>query len=442
MALIALLTIALLLGGGGQRYALANLCVQLAALGLLALHPSPAIGFWRSSPLALRILVAFSMLLPLAQIIPLPEAIWAALPGRELIAQGLNEADQSGWRPISLFPHRTLLAFTGLIVPVTILMAGWSLRRDQLIVLAWAIVAFGLVNLFLGAVQIASAAYPTLWVHDELDVDFMVGTFANRNSTGVFLVGALGFAALAPVPMERPHPAVLPLRLMACVLIVLAIVLTQSRTSLVLCAIPLALGGVRIIAWGFARGRPHSAAHPRARPAVLAGAALALAALVLIGLILAAPGRIAQTVDRFDNLADDARAYIWEDAGYAVSRYWPVGAGMGTFDEVFQLDEALENITERRAGRAHNDYLEVAIEAGIAGLAVAAAWLLLIAWFAWRARSARLRWLAWGAGAFLLAAALQSITDYPFRNQTNLAIGALCVLILARLAARSESKNP
>jgi len=114
-----------------------------------------------------------------------------------------------------------------------------------------------------------------------------------------------------------------------------------------------------------------------------------------------------------------------------------VGAGQGTFDEVFQVDESLENLTERRAGRAHNDYLELALEAGLAGLVLAGAWLVLIAWLSWRARRSSLRWAGWAGSSFLLAIALQSITDYPLRNQTMLAFAGLALLLLAR-ASLSE----
>jgi exopolysaccharide production protein ExoQ len=101
---------------------------------------------------------------------------------------------------------------------------------------------------------------------------------------------------------------------------------------------------------------------------------------------------------------------------------------------VFQVDESLENLTRRRAGRAHNDYIELAVEAGIAGLALAGAWLLLLGWLSWQARRSSLRWAAWSGSGFLLAIALQSITDYPLRNQTMLAFAGIALLLLARAA--------
>ena len=114
---------------------------------------------------------------------------------------------------------------------------------------------------------------------------------------------------------------------------------------------------------------------------------------------------------------------------------------MGTFDEVFQADESLENLTERRAGRAHNDYIELAIESGFTGLALAAMWLVLMAWLSWKARASQFRWAAWAASATLLAIALQSVTDYPLRNQTMLAVGAFAVLLLAKIACADRGER-
>lgn len=113
---------------------------------------------------------------------------------------------------------------------------------------------------------------------------------------------------------------------------------------------------------------------------------------------------------------------------------------MGTFDEVFQIDESLENITPRRAGRAHNDYLEIAVEAGVVGLAVVALWAIWAAFASWRAASTPQRWPALAGTGILMAVALQSLLDYPLRNQAMLCIAALAVALLTR-AGRSDASG-
>jgi len=432
----ALLIVAFAFGGGGVRYGLANLLVQLVAVAILAFHREAFLSFWKRSPLVLRILTAASILVPTLHLIPLPEGVWSDLPGRDLVAQALGIIDSGGWRPASVDPARTLVALTGLIVPLVILTVGWNIPRRHLMTVGWVVVALGMGCFALGILQVLSGGTSAVLYAERGPTGLLYGTFANRNSTGLFLVAALTLAALLPQPLARPHPASLPVRLGICALLLLAVVLTRSRTAFVLAAIPIAMGLARAFwAWRGARSKPGSRG---ASVAVFGGIALCV---IAIGSVVAlAPGRVGDTLERFE-ATDDARVYIWEDAAYSAERYWPMGAGMGTFDEVFQVDESLEFLTKRRAGRAHNDYIELAIEAGIPGLAVAFGWLLLVGWLSWKAGRSQFRWPAWGCGAVLLAVALQSITDYPLRNQTMLAVAAFALLLLARVASAPDKED-
>lgn len=426
LAIVALLLVAFALGGGGSSFALANLVVQLAAIGVLALRGNAFAAFWRESPLALRLLIAASVLLPLLQIIPLPADLWTSLPGRDLVVRSLElTGGGDGWRPFSLDPLRTLLALTALITPLAVLTAGWTLPGQRLLDLGWLVAGLGIVTTLMGALQLgASGTDMTLYGAREPGT-VLLGTFANRNSTGLLLVFSLALAALLPSP--RRHPAVLPMRLAVCALLLVAIILTKSRTALVLALIPLGLAGLRSMLWAWKARRGAAAS-----PLLIVLGAIALVAAGTTALVLAAPGRVSETMARFE-AKDDPRRFIWDDATYAAGHYWPVGAGMGTFDEIFQIDESLENMTVRRAGRAHNDYIELAIEAGIPGLVLAALWIVTLGWLSWRVRGSAQRWAAWSASSFLLAIALQSITDYPLRNQTILAFAGFALLVLVRI---------
>lgn len=429
-----LLLIAFLAGGGGIGYPRANLLVQLAALAVLALRFDGFVRFWRESPLALRGLITASVALPLLQVVPLPESLWSALPGRELVARSLEQVGQGGWMPFSLDPLRTLLALTALVTPLAVIFAGWTLPRERLIDLGWLVAALGIVAVLVGATQLGTASDSTTLFGSRKPGQILLGTFANRNSTGLFLTFALGLVALLPPP--RPHPAVLPARLAAGLLLLIAIVLTQSRTALVLASLPIMLGIARAIG---SKVRVRQGAF--SRNVIIGISALALTGLGFAALAVAAPGRISATFERFE-AQDDPRRFIWDDAVFTAGRYWPLGAGVGTFDEIYQVDESLENLTVRRAGRAHNDYIEAAIETGAPGLALAALWMALVGWLSWIARRSSQRWVAWSGSAFLIAIALQSITDYPLRNQTMLAFAAFALLLLTRIAtdgARSRA---
>lgn len=437
IALSVLLLVAFGFGGGGSRFGLANLVVQLTALTALALRFEAVMRFWRESPWGLRIMIAATLALPVFQIIPLPEDIWLALPGRQLVARSLEATGQSGWMPWSLDPLRTLLALTALIAPLAVLMIGWSLPRHHLITLGWLVAGLGIVTTLWGALQLNPTGNAATLFGSREPGTVLLGTFANRNSTGLLLTFSLSLAALLPAP--KTHPAVLVVRLAVCALLVVTIILTKSRTALVLALIPLGLAALKTLWWALER-RGEGSTGGAARPAMVIVGAIALIGISAGGLIVAAPGRIGETLERFE-AKNDPRRFIWEDAAYSVERYWPAGAGMGTFDEVFQVDESLENITLRTAGRAHNDYIELAIEAGAPGVVLAGLWLLLCAWLTWQARRSSIVWAGWAGAGFLLAIALQSITDYPLRNQTILAFGGFALLLLAR-SAKSPAREP
>lgn len=431
-----LLAVAFASGGGGSRYAIANLAVQLTALAALALRPAAGARFWRESPLLLRILIVLSLALPVAQIVPLPEALWAALPGHDLAASSFAAAGTTGWTTWSLVPLRTALAWTALVTPLAVVMAGWTLPRHHLLSLAWLVVGFGLVTALMGLFQLNPAGDNFVLFPAREPGAVLLGTFANRNSTALFLVFCLALACLLPTPRE--HPAVPWLRLGAALLLAVAIILTKSRTGLVLGAIPLGLAALKGWAWLLERNTGRRASPRTLHPIVLAIGALALGTSLIGGIYIAAPERITETLERFE-AKDDPRRVIWEDGDFAARRYWPAGAGMGAFDEVFQIDESLENVTLRTAGRAHNDYLELAIEAGLPGVTLAGLWIALCIFMAIKARHAQIAWAGWAGGTFLLAIALQSVTDYPLRNQTILAFAGLALLLLAR-AARPDGE--
>ncbi|UYV15880.1 O-antigen ligase family protein [Porphyrobacter sp. ULC335] len=435
IALVALLLVAFAFGGGGSRYGLANLAVQLTALTVLAIRGDSARRFWRESPLLLRLLIAATLLVPLAQVIPLPEQVWKALPGHDLVARAYEAAGVGGWMTWSVNPLRTMLALTALVTPLAVVMAGWSLPRRELMLAGWLVVALGIVTTLMGVVQLNPAGDNVLLYAARDPGSFLVGTFANRNSTAILLGFCLALACLLPAP--RPHPAALWVRVAVASLLVVAIVLTKSRTGLALAVIPLGLAGLKAWAWMLERRRATADKRRGLNPILMALGAVALGATALGGLVIAAPGRVGETLERFE-AKNDPRRYIWEDAAYAVDRYWPAGSGMGTFDEVFQIDESLENLTLRTAGRAHNDYIELAIEAGLAGMTMAALWFVACLVMAWQARRSQIAWAGWAGGAFLLAIALQSITDYPLRNQAILAFAGFALLLLARAACERE----
>lgn len=418
---LLLLGIAIILGGGGVRYALMNAAVQLAALALLAVRPACVRSFWQAAPTGLRILLIATLALPAIQLVPLPPALWQALPGRDLVAESLALAGSPGlWMPLSLDPGRTLVALVGLTAPTILLLLAMDSGKSERALILPGLAALGLANLVLGAGQLISARQALNWFPGGIPHQ-LYGSFANHNSSGLFLVIALCAAIAIPTPAR---PARQVIKLATCLLLAMGVLLTQSRSSIMLLILP-------AIQWLLALAR-HQSFNRTRRTAILAAAmTIALAGFAVIAMNNA---RLSQAFDRFDSL-HDARGLIWQDSLIAIGRYWPIGSGMGTFDEVFQIDESIENANRHRAGRAHNDLLELVLESGLAGAFLCLGWIAYIGRLTiplLRDNEDRVT----APAIILIAILLQSFIDYPLRNQAILCIAASMIALIA-----SESKR-
>ena len=427
-----LLGLAIALGGGGVGYGLRNLAVQLAAILLLLLQRELVWRFVREAPRVLAALVLLTLALPLVQLVPLPAGMWQQLPGREPVVSAFAIAGipADSWFPISLDRGRTLTAFLGLLAPAAIVAVGANLGREDKAAIARFAALAALAALMVGIFQLSTANTAALLFPIIAKPDVMYASFANRNSTAALFVLALLLLAGAPWWKSR---AALLVATVGGALLALGAVLTQSRSGMVLLVLALGFAGLRAVMAALVRRKGGDGAP---RPVWIA--ALLVAVLIAAAALASAAfgGRAADSIDRFGDTETD-RPEMWEDAAFAAREYWPVGSGMGTFDEVFQLHESLEYITPRRAGRAHSDWLEIVVEAGAFGIALVLGWLLWCGWAALRA-PAHWRWTALGAGTGVLALALQSLLDYPLRSQTLLCVAAVLVVLLAqRRAVRS-----
>ncbi|WP_340588384.1 O-antigen ligase family protein [Erythrobacter alti] len=419
--------LSLFLGGGGVAYGLRNLAIQFCALIILAVHPDQVLRFVREAPTALRALVFASVALPLVQLVPLPPLIWQNLPGREPISATLNLVGTGAqdWFPASVDPARTLVAFCGTLAPATIIILGSLLAQEQKLSLVRAALWASLAAFALGAVQLASANNVGLLYAERTSPNTFYATFTNRNSTALLFVMATALLAALP----RPRNVIWSWGVGAVALLfALSVVLTQSRTGMALLLLVAVLWLMRLAYSHLSRRNGSDAPKVRTLVIALAGVALLGGAL---GASFVSGGRVADSVKRFSTGAAD-RPEIWEDGAYTVGQYWPVGSGMGTFDEVFQLHESLEYVSSRKAGRAHSDWLEIAIEGGLGSLLLAAGWLIWSLVSAIPRRASANVWPPLAAGTGVACIALQSAFDYPLRNQTLLCFAALLIVMLVR----------
>jgi O-antigen ligase len=173
---------------------------------------------------------------------------------------------------------------------------------------------------------------------------------------------------------------------------------------------------------------------------------IALAALLVIGSVAALETTAigSSEIGTHATNSVQSRGQIAGTTARAVKDFMPFGSGLGSFRGVYALHEQPDQVTDVYVVHAHNDYLEIALELGLAGMLLIA---LFLAWWAaavWRA------WRTAEAGPFVRAAAIgsavvlvHSIVDFPLRTAAIAACFGMCAALLAdSRAAPPKEKAP
>ncbi|WP_271439832.1 O-antigen ligase family protein [Pontixanthobacter luteolus] len=399
LAATVLLVTALLAGGTARP--MNDLLVLLASLPLLyvllAQQNAPKMVWTGKLALALAALA-------LVQLIPLPPAIWTSLPGRDLAAASLiASGNEIGWRPIALNPAAAVGAMLFLVAPITAHIAASRLQPADMRRLFAVVAGFGLMSAVLGIVQRLSGG---LSLYDTEHIGAALGLFANRNHHADLLIAAMLLApALVPHARLRQHRITLTALL---ALLVFAVIATTSRAGIAL-TIPAALVSLAVI-W-----RPQ----PRQAAILIGTAAIAGVAIMYIP-------AFGEIFARFGVAGEDQRLTMARDTLAATRAMWPVGSGYGSFVPVYMAYEDLDMMQARYVVAAHNDYLQLALEGGIAGIITALAGpvaILFLGWSLIRRKAPALIWAAWVLAVIIL---LHSAVDFPLRTATLAVIFGLC----------------
>ena len=425
----AFVVVALVLGGGGTPSAISEILVQLAfaVAVILWIWWADESAEVRRIPRMLLALAGIVIVLPVLQLIPLPPSLWQALPGRDLMVDALAQVDEAeSWRTLSVAPFATLAALLAMIPAVGTMSAVSTLdRKDQRFLIA-AIAALALAGAALGVVQMASG--PGAFRLYEISHDYWLTAFyANRNAAVDFLL--IGMMALtvwvASVARRRPLvPSDTGIFLILQAFLLLAVVLTGSRAGIALLPLVLLSQFAILRVAGVARKLSNSIAVVGGLVALVAASALAFAGNARIGAVLA----------RFD-ASGDARFDLWQDTLTAIENFWPVGSGLGSFSRAFLPSERFAVIDETFPNRAHNDYLEFLLEAGLAGAAslfAAVVLLTMLARKAWQRSPDRRPTTVFALG-ILMVIGLHSLVDYPLRTMALACLAGVAAGLLGGL---------
>lgn len=442
----AVLVFCLLLGGGTRAGFLSDVAIQLLAIplllmALLRLAKPPSLKGARG---VLWFCLAV-VLVPLAQLVPLPPEIWTALPNREAAADAFRLLGRDlPWMPVSISPRATWLSVLSLLPPLAIFLATISLGYRERRASSLVLVVMGVVSVFLGLAQVSEGAASGLRFFTITNTSEAVGFFANRNHFAAALYVCMLFAAAWAVETAAPPAAgqakldtrrllALVAGFTALVILVAGQATARSRAGLGL-TIAALLGAVAL---AFRDRRNASGVTPTRL--LLAATALAV--------MFAAQFALYRVLERFaEDPLKDSRVTLARTTAEAAQLYMPFGSGMGTFVPVYAMRQAPEDaVVDAYANRAHNDFLELWLEAGVAGLvlvAIFALWLIRNALKLWRGDAAAgneidLTMARAGTLAVSLIMA-HSFVDYPLRTGAMMAILAFaCGLLVAPLSAPS-----
>ena len=447
--------------GAVYDWAYTPLFSAAAAIGLLGIL---APGARVRRPLAWPILIVAALIaaVGLVQLIPLAPATIAALsPATDDFLRRYDVAysfatatDAAAYRhPLSIDPRGTWLGLAALGA-LTMLLVGAARGLGQR---STRTLASGLV--FVGfVVAIAGIVQSGLYLRDPDPVrriygfwqtinknTYPFGPFVNRNHFAGWMVLALPiaigyFVALVARGMRGAGPGVRERLLwfsspdasrvvlvgLAVLVMGLSLVLTLSRSGTTCFLIALAISG-----WFVVR---RQAAGSKRRIAVTYIAAVGVGSLGWAG--------FDAVLDHFAKAPTDfwGRLEIWKDAWRIFLAFPWLGTGLNTFGTATTLYQSSQ--FESHHVEAHNDYVQLLSEGGIALALLAAAAIFLVG----REIRRRFRenaddtvgyWTRVGATTGLVAIALQEVVEFSLQIPGIAALFAVAAAIAIRPATKS-----
>ena len=265
------------------------------------------------------------------------------------------------------------------------------------------------------ALQISGGVDSPWYLYERTNRGVAVGTFANGNHYATILLaclpmlGALAAARWRMAKTKEERSLALALAVAGGAVLATGILINRSSAMLLL-GPPIAAATVLMVL----RLPPQ-----RSRQA-LAGIGLLLfagaTALALVGKDLPSWGTDASV---------QTRAEYWGKSTQAAADHLLSGTGIGTFEKVYRQYEDFAEVDRWYVNHAHNDYLELAVEGGLAAILL----MILFLWW-WAARASE----AWRSSAGLeqkaaavasAAILLHSTFDYPLRTVAISAVFAM-----------------
>jgi O-antigen ligase len=408
--------------GTVHYWALALFGVTAMLVGLLWIADGWRLGTLRVSKNVLQLPMLGMVVLGLCQLLPLRTA------------QSVGGLASASGRALSFDPYATRLVLVQLTA-LLIFFAATLVFVDtphRLRIIVRTIAIFGFVLAIFGMTQSFTSPTKVYWMR-ELTQSTAFGPFINRHHFAGYMELALaiplGLLFAGGVEGEKKL-----LYVFAVVMMGVALITTGSRGGIISMVAEIlflvAIEGFR------RRGAAREANEKQSRikgGIVRATLALALIVGILGGAVLfggeASLSRFVGTVNADDPTT--GRAHFWSVALDIIHAHPVTGAGLGAFGVVYTRYDSRNGLF--RLEQAHNDYLQILSDAGIAGAALGLFFVVALFWMGFARRETTdsfRRGVAVGALAGCFAVLVHSCFDFTLHTTSN----ALLFLVLAALA--------
>lgn len=436
---------ALVLGGATHGGFLSDAIVQLIALPLFLFSLWRLAKVARSQVSVVPLIFCVAVVaVPLLQLVPLPPAVWTRLPSRQAEVEALQVLGRDlPWMPLSVAPYATWLSCLALIAPVAVYLGTSLLGFAQRRMLSLLVLAIGILSTFVALSQFAQgAATPLRFFEANSDI---LGFFANRNHFAALLYSLTLIAAAWAVDRSMNAGSTLASRFDGATIIAVLAAFTCLVALIAAQAMVRSRAGLALTIFALLGAFALSQADPRNASGVTPNRVLGVA--VGLGAMFALQFSLFRILERFTvDPLQDGRLVFARVTRQAANAFMPFGSGLGTFVPVYaRFEQPASAMANVYANRAHNDVLELWLEAGVVGLALIAAFL---AWYLWRCLAV---WRPWAAGIeqidISLARAaslviglllLHSLVDYPLRTTAMMALFAFACAFIAGPFKTSE----
>ncbi|MHB8474463.1 MAG: O-antigen ligase family protein [Gammaproteobacteria bacterium] len=415
-----LLGVCFVTGGSSQQSGVGAMIGQLLAIPVLFFALWSA---WSGGQLARArwsaVVLAFVILIPVLQLLPVPAWLWNLPPARVSLQHDLAAAGVTGlhyrW---SLVPAATERDLLSLLPAVALFVAAIKLRGMTLRHVFNVVIGLALFSLLLGIVQLRAGQSSILNPYPQW-VPEMGGVFANPNHQATALAIALVLSVALMIDARRralrgegAH-ALSWIYAGLAVVFVIGIPMAGSRAGPIIAIVPTV---VFVMACGtipFDRLRNH-------RPAQLF--------FLLIVAALAVGVYSAMSWMRGDKV-DPIRSMLARQTTMIGFTHAPLGAGIGGFVQEYQQGVNASALRDEYINNAHNEYAQLWLEGGVFALFGLLAAFSVFAFNVRRlmklpARSSS-RTMGLAAMAALLVVILHSWVDYPLRTPALLAVFGL-----------------